>query len=97
MEPMPPDPDLADTAGRLAAAGIPVTTVSPEALARIAYGDRSSAIVAVVVAPDASRPAWARGSTGWAAPRCSGSSRTSRSPATSGRSVGAPTVPGSTA
>jgi RNA methyltransferase, TrmH family len=51
VEPMPADVELAAAAARLAASGVPITTVSPEALGRIAYGDRASGIVAVVVAP----------------------------------------------
>ena len=51
VEPMPPDLELAAAAGRVAAAGIPFATVSPEALRRISYGDRASGIVAVAETP----------------------------------------------
>ncbi len=46
-----PDPDVAAVAARAAALGVPLVPIAPELLARLAYGERASGIVAVATAP----------------------------------------------
>lgn len=52
-----PDPDVAAVAARAAALGVPFVTIAPDLLARLAYGERASGIVAVATAPGTSLPA----------------------------------------
>lgn len=49
-----PDPDVAAVAARAAALGVPLAPIPPELLARLAYGERASGIVAVATAPGTS-------------------------------------------
>ncbi len=49
-----PDPDVAAVAARAAALGVPLVPIAPELLARLAYGERASGIVAVATAPGTS-------------------------------------------
>jgi TrmH family RNA methyltransferase len=48
------DPEVATVAARAAGLGVPLVTVTPDLLARLAYGERASGIVAVAIAPGAS-------------------------------------------
>jgi TrmH family RNA methyltransferase len=52
-----PDPDVALVAARAAGLGVPVVTIAPDLLARLAYGERASGIVAVVATPGTLLPA----------------------------------------
>jgi len=49
-----PDPEVAAVAARAAALGVPLVPIAPELLARLAYGERASGIVAVAAAPGTS-------------------------------------------
>jgi RNA methyltransferase, TrmH family len=49
-----PDADVAAVTARVAALGVPLVSIAPELLARLAYGERSSGIVAVATAPGTS-------------------------------------------
>lgn len=49
-----PDPDVAAVAARAAALGVPLVPIAPDLLARLAYGERASGIVAVATAPGTS-------------------------------------------
>ncbi len=46
-----PDPEVAAVAARAASLGVPLIPVVPDLLARLAYGERASGIVAVATAP----------------------------------------------
>ena len=46
-----PDPEVAAVAARAASLGVPLVPITPDLLARLAYGERASGIVAVAVAP----------------------------------------------
>jgi TrmH family RNA methyltransferase len=48
------DPEVATVAARAAGLGVPLVTVTPDLLARLAYGERASGIVAVAIAPGTS-------------------------------------------
>jgi len=50
----PPDPEVAAVAARAASLGVPLVPVARDLLARLAYGERASGIVAVATAPGAS-------------------------------------------
>ena len=50
----PPDPEVAAVAARAAGLGVPLVPIAPDLLARLAYGERASGIVAVATAPDSS-------------------------------------------
>ena len=47
----PPDPEVAAVAARAAGLGVPLVPIAPDLLARLAYGERASGIVAVATAP----------------------------------------------
>jgi len=49
-----PDPEVAGVAARAASLGVPLVPVARDLLARLAYGERASGIVAVAIAPEAS-------------------------------------------
>jgi TrmH family RNA methyltransferase len=49
-----PDPEVAAVAARAASLGVPLVPIAPELLARLAYGERASGIVAVATAPGTS-------------------------------------------
>jgi len=51
------DPEVVAVAARAVALGVPLVTVAPDLLARLAYGERASGIVAVATAPETSLPA----------------------------------------
>jgi TrmH family RNA methyltransferase len=51
------DPEVAAVAARAIALGVPLVAIAPDLLARLAYGDRASGIVAVATAPGTSLPA----------------------------------------
>lgn len=53
------DPEVAAVAARVSARGVPLVTVAPGLLARLAYGERASGIVAVATAPRTSLAALA--------------------------------------
>lgn len=48
------DAEIAAVAARAAGLGVPLVPIAPDLLARLAYGERASGIVAVAVAPDTS-------------------------------------------
>jgi len=50
----PPDPEVAAVAARAAGLGVPLVPIAPDLLARLAYGERASGIVAVATAPKTS-------------------------------------------
>jgi TrmH family RNA methyltransferase len=49
-----PDPEVAAVAARAASLGVPLVPVARDLLARLAYGERASGIVAVAIAPETS-------------------------------------------
>ena len=49
-----PDPEVAAVAARAASLGVPLVPIAPDLLARLAYGERASGIVAVATAPGTS-------------------------------------------
>jgi TrmH family RNA methyltransferase len=49
-----PDPEVAAVAARAASLGVPLVPVARDLLARLAYGERASGIVAVALAPETS-------------------------------------------
>ncbi len=51
------DPEVAAVAARAAGLGVPLVAITPDLLARLAYGERASGIVAVATAPETSLPA----------------------------------------
>ncbi len=53
------DPEVAAVAARVSARGVPLVTVAPGLLARLAYGERASGIVVVATAPRTSLAALA--------------------------------------
>jgi len=50
----PPDPEVAAVAARAASLGVPLVPVARDLLARLAYGERASGIVAVATVPETS-------------------------------------------